>query len=76
MWHMRILERNDLVKLLWIEVEKAGSQTAWAKMNGIDRSHINKVLHGVKPLQTRSSVPLDCGRSSYLTEKMPLYLRF
>jgi hypothetical protein len=45
-------------------------------MNGIDRSHINKVLHGVKPLQTRSSVPLDCGRSSYLTEKMPLYLRF
>ena len=46
---MRILERKDIVKLLWIEVEKAGSQTAWAKKNGIDRSHVNKVLHYAKP---------------------------
>ena len=45
---MRILERNDIVKLLWIEVEKAGGQTAWAKKNGLDRSHINKVLHRAK----------------------------
>jgi len=46
---MRILERKDIVKLLWIEVEKAGSQTAWTKNNGIDRSHVNKVLHYAKP---------------------------
>ena len=46
---MRLLERKDIVKLLWIEVEKAGSQTAWAKKNGIDRSHVNKVLHHAKP---------------------------
>jgi DNA-binding phage protein len=43
---MRILERNDIVRLLRIEVEKAGGQTAWAKKHNIDRTIISKVLNG------------------------------
>jgi DNA-binding phage protein len=43
---MRILERKDIVQLLRTEVEKAGSQTAWATKNGIDRGDVNRVLHG------------------------------
>jgi DNA-binding phage protein len=43
---MRILEPKDIVRLLRIEVEKAGGQTVWAKRNGINRSITNKVLRG------------------------------
>jgi DNA-binding phage protein len=46
---MRILERKDIVQLLWIEVQKAGSQTAWAERNGLDRTDVSKVLHGARP---------------------------
>jgi hypothetical protein len=45
---MRILEQKDIVQLLWKEVEKAGSQTAWAKKNRIDRPNLNKVLNGAR----------------------------
>ena len=33
---MRILEQKDIVQLLRSEVEKAGSQIAWAKKHGVD----------------------------------------
>jgi DNA-binding phage protein len=46
---MRILERKDIVQLLWTEVQKAGSQTAWAEKNGLDRTHVSKFLHGARP---------------------------
>jgi DNA-binding phage protein len=46
---MRIIERKDIVRRLSIEVQKAGGQTAWANKNGLNRTHLNKVLHGVKP---------------------------
>jgi hypothetical protein len=47
---IRILERKDIVQLLWREVQTAGSQTAWAKNNSVDRTHLNKVMHDAKPL--------------------------
>jgi hypothetical protein len=46
---MRILEQKDIVELLWFEVERAGSQRAWAKKHGIDRPLVNKVLHSAMP---------------------------
>jgi hypothetical protein len=46
---MRILERTDIVQLLWFEVERAGTQTAWAKKHGLNRTIVNKVLHRAEP---------------------------
>jgi DNA-binding phage protein len=48
---MRVLESKEIVQLLRAEVKKAGSQAAWAKTAGVDRSFVNKVLHG----KTRST---------------------
>jgi hypothetical protein len=45
---MRVLEPKEIVQLLRAEVKEAGSQEAWAKKAGIDRSFVNKVLHGTK----------------------------
>jgi DNA-binding phage protein len=45
---MRILEREDVVQLLRIEVEKAGGQTAWAKKHKIDRTVISRILNGAR----------------------------
>jgi hypothetical protein len=46
---IRILEHEEIVQLLWREVQKAGTQTAWAKRNGVDRTELNRVLHHSKP---------------------------
>jgi len=40
------LERKDIVELLRIEVEKAGSQLAWGAATGIDPSIVSKVVTG------------------------------
>jgi hypothetical protein len=45
---VRILEEKDIVELLRIEIEKAGSQLAWAKKAGVNRTIANKVLHAAK----------------------------
>jgi plasmid maintenance system antidote protein VapI len=47
---MRVLEPKEIVDLLRAEVKKAGSQEAWAKKAGIDRSMVNKVIHQKRPL--------------------------
>ena len=46
---MRILGQKDIVQLLRFEVERAGSQRAWAKKHGVDRPKVNRVLRSVKP---------------------------
>jgi hypothetical protein len=46
---MRILGQKDIVQLLQFEVERAGSQMAWAKKHGVDRPKVNKVLHSAMP---------------------------
>ena len=46
---MRILEQKDIVQLLRFEVERAGSQRAWAKKHGLNRPNVNKVLHSAIP---------------------------
>jgi hypothetical protein len=47
---MRILEIADLIRLLRSEITQAGGQKAWAKKKGLDRSHVNTILNGRRPL--------------------------
>jgi DNA-binding phage protein len=50
---MRVLEQKDIVQLLRREVKKAGSQAAWAKKHGVDRSRVNKALqHASAPTES------------------------
>jgi hypothetical protein len=44
------LEYKDVMRLLRSEIERAGGQTAWAKMAGVDRPDLNKALGWTKPL--------------------------
>jgi hypothetical protein len=42
------LDDDDVVRLLRIEVEAAGSQSAFAKKHGLGRVSINKILTGAR----------------------------
>jgi DNA-binding phage protein len=46
---MHFLDLKDVTCLLRSEVERAGSQAAWAKKTGIHRTVINTVLNGRQP---------------------------
>jgi hypothetical protein len=46
---VQIFELDDVIALLRRDVEKAGSQVAWSKRTGIDRSLLNGVLKGHRP---------------------------
>jgi hypothetical protein len=50
---MRILEIEDVISLLRSEVKRAGSQVAWSKKNGINRTLLNGVLNHRRPPTTR-----------------------
>jgi DNA-binding phage protein len=44
------LDEQSVLDLLHTAVRRAGGQTAWSKKTGVNRSHLNKVLKGRKPL--------------------------
>jgi transcriptional regulator GlxA family with amidase domain len=44
--NLRPLELEDVIELLRSEVERAGSQSAFAKKAGVDRATVNRVLRG------------------------------
>jgi DNA-binding phage protein len=46
---MSFLDLKDVIRLLRSEVEQAGGQAAWAKMTGINRTVINRVLNDRQP---------------------------
>jgi DNA-binding phage protein len=46
----QFLEIEDVMDLLRFEIEQAGGQSAWARRTDINRSTINKILNGQKPL--------------------------
>jgi DNA-binding phage protein len=56
---MRVLEPKEIVRLLRAEVKKAGSQEAWAKKAGLQRTLVNKVLRGKR--QPTESIILALG---------------
>jgi hypothetical protein len=45
-----IFEEKDVVRLLRVEIEKDGSQAAWAKRRGIERANVNAMLSGRIPV--------------------------
>jgi hypothetical protein len=46
---MRVLGRKEIVDLLRTEVQKAGSQDAWARRAGVQRADVSKVIHRKRP---------------------------
>jgi hypothetical protein len=48
--NLRILDNKDLMRLLRLEVKQAGGQSSWARRERIDRTMLNRVLNGRKPL--------------------------
>ena len=45
-----IFDDNDVIRLLRAAVERQGSQTAYAKRHGIERTRINAILSGKRPI--------------------------
>jgi hypothetical protein len=50
---MRVLEVEDVVQLLRSEVERLGSQSAFARAAGVDRALVCKILRGRALLQPK-----------------------
>jgi transcriptional regulator with XRE-family HTH domain len=44
-----ILDTQGVVRLLQLEIELAGSQTAWAKKARVQRTIVNKIVNGQMP---------------------------
>jgi hypothetical protein len=61
-----VLEREDVIALLREEVKKAGGQVAWSKRTGVNRSNLNRVLKGRRPLPMTILVALKL-RVAYTT---------
>jgi hypothetical protein len=53
------LEREDVVGLLRVEVDKAGGQVAWSKKTGVNRNNLNRVLKGRRPLPETILIALN-----------------
>jgi hypothetical protein len=49
----RVLEYEDVMRLLRSEIKRAGGQMQWAKMVGMDRPLLNKMVHGTRSLNKR-----------------------
>ena len=47
--NMRKLNNKDVIRVLRLEVERAGGQSSWARRESIDLTSVNKVLSGRKP---------------------------
>jgi len=46
----RILESEGLMRRLRAEVKQAGGQSSWARREHIDRTMLNRILNGRKPI--------------------------
>ena len=48
-----LLDQKEVVRLLRLEVNRAGSQKKWAKKNGVTPSLVSMVLSGDRPLNNK-----------------------
>src|SRR5262249_61227604 len=46
---MRMINDQDVVRLLRSQVDQAGGQSSWARRECIDRTLLNRVLNGRRP---------------------------
>lgn len=67
----RVFNENEVPQLLGAAVERAGTQVAFAKRHGIDRTHLNQVLKGKS--RVSGSVLKCLGlRKSYMIDQASL----
>ena len=45
-----VLDEEDVIRLLRVEIEKDGSQAAWARRRRIERPSVNAMLSGRIPV--------------------------
>ena len=45
-----IFDEEDIIRLLRAAVEREGSQTAFARLHGIERTRVNAILSGKRPI--------------------------
>jgi hypothetical protein len=43
---LEVFDKKGVVRVLREEIKRAGSQDAWAKKSGVDRTNVNRVLKG------------------------------
>ena len=59
----RVLDDDGVLKLLNSRVQSAGSQMAFSRQQGVDRSHLCQVLNGRRPLLPRIIAALNLRRA-------------
>ena len=64
-----IFDEDDVVRLLRAAVEREGSQTAFAKRHGIERTRINAILSGKRPITESVAKLLDFGARTPPSER-------
>ena len=62
-----IFDDNDVIRLLRAAVEREGSQTAFARRHGIERTRINAILSGRRPITETDANALGL-RRTYTTK--------
>jgi hypothetical protein len=62
-----VFDEKDIVGLLRIAIEREGSQSAFCRSYGINRSYVNRVLRGEKPVGDRAAEALGL-RKAYIVK--------
>lgn len=62
-----VFDEDDVVRLLRAAVEREGSQTAFAKRHGVERTYLNTILNGKRSVTGRIAKVLGL-RKSYVAE--------
>jgi len=50
--HQLVFVEREVVQLLRGAIEREGNQVAFAKRHGLERSHLNMVLNGKRPVSS------------------------
>jgi DNA-binding phage protein len=48
--HALVFDDDEVVQLLRAAVEREGSQVAFARRHGVERTHLNQILTGKRPV--------------------------
>jgi hypothetical protein len=62
-----VFDEKAIVGLLRIAIEREGSQSAFCRNYGINRSYVNRVLRGEKPVGDRAAEALGL-RKAYIVK--------
>jgi hypothetical protein len=60
--HKRVFDEDEVLRMLTTAVEREGGQSAFARRHSLDRSNLNLVLSGKRPVTDAVARPLGlCG---------------